>query len=425
MDVETLQALGPTRRAALLDRDAGLAEIEAAVADIVETVRARGDQALRSYAEEFDEVSVGGIEITEDVDRAREEVDGETLAAIETAAENIRAFHARQVPDDWRYEEAGATLGRRFRPLERVGVYVPGGTATYPSSALMTVVPATVAGVEQIAVATPPGDPVNPVTLAALNVAGADEVYRVGGAQAIAALAYGTESVPAVDRIVGPGNRWVAGAKRHVRRDVPVDLVAGPSEILILADETAEPAYLAADLLAQAEHDPHSPVVLVTDAEDIATRTADRLADMISEAERADIAREALAQDASGIFEARSMSEAIAFAEEFAPEHLSIQADDDEAILDRVDSAGSVFLGPHTPVAAGDYASGTNHVLPTHGTARVRGGLAVEDFIRAQTVQRLSRNGLAELGPTIETLARAEGLPAHGDSVAVRLEERD
>lgn len=422
MQIEDLADLGPTRRSALFEREAGIGDIASDVADIVDAVRERGDQGVRSYTEEFDDLAIGQLEVSADLEAATEDIDPAILDAIRTAAENIRAFHERQRPEDWRFDIGGRTLGQRFRAIERIGAYVPGGTATYPSSALMTVIPAKVAGVAQVAVATPPGDPIDPVTMAALAEAGADEVYRVGGAQAIAALAYGTESIPAVEKIVGPGNRWVAAAKRHVQPDVPIDFVAGPSEILILADASAEPRFVAADLAAQAEHDPRSPCVLVTEDEQVAQETTRELDALLATMDREDIARTALEQPASGIFRARSMSEAIAFAEAFAAEHLSIQAEDDESILERIDSAGSVFLGPYTPVAAGDYASGTNHVLPTNGRARVSGGLSVADFLRSSTVQRLTPGGLEDLAPAIKTLATAEGLDGHARSVSIRTE---
>jgi histidinol dehydrogenase len=284
----------------------------------------------------------------------------------------------------------------------------------------MGVVPAVVAGVEHVAVATPPAEELNPVTLAAIHEAGADRVYSIGGAQAVAALAYGTETVNRVQKVVGPGNRWVTAAKAVVRGDVEIDFLAGPSEILVLADGTATPAYVAADLLAQAEHDPNASVVCVTDSATVAEAVVEEVDARLPARSRADTAKEALENDASGVFLARSMPEAVLFAEEYAAEHLSIQADDDEALLDRISNAGSVFLGPFTPVAAGDYASGTNHVLPTGGGARLHGGLSVDTFLRSSTVQRLSREALGALSDTITTLAEAEGLEAHAESVRAR-----
>jgi histidinol dehydrogenase len=265
----------------------------------------------------------------------------------------------------------------------------------------------------------------NPVTLAAIHEAGADRVYAVGGAQGIAALAYGTDTVNGVQKVVGPGNRWVTAAKAEVRGDVEIDFLAGPSEILVLADDTADPALVAADLVAQAEHDPNASVVCVTDSDAVAEAVVDAVGAQLPDRERADVAREALENDASGVFLARSMPEAVLFAEEYAAEHLSIQADDDEDLLERISNAGSVFLGPYTPVAAGDYASGTNHVLPTNGGARLHGGLSVDTFLRSSTVQRLSKDGLADLSATITTLADAEGLEAHAESVRRRFASDD
>jgi len=423
MNVRETGELGPDERAAIFDRGGGVEAALGDARDIVDRVRTEGDVAVREFTSEFDGVEVGNIEVTGRLEDAREAVGDDVLAAVEAAAENVRAFHERQVPEDWRESFGeGRELGRRFRPLERVGVYVPGGAAAYPSSALMGVVPATVAGVDHVAVTTPPAEELNPVTLAALDVAGADAVYQVGGAQAVAALAYGTETVTRVQKVVGPGNRWVTAAKAAVRGDVAIDFLAGPSEILVVADGRADPEFVAADLLAQAEHDADARVAAVTDDADLAAAVADAVEAGAGDRAREGTVREALSGDASGVFLARSMSEAITFAEEYAAEHLSVQADDDEGVLERIDSAGSAFLGPYTPVAAGDYASGTNHVLPTGGDAKVVGGLSVDEFLRAQTVQRCTREGLAELADTITTLAEAEGLEAHAASVRRRFD---
>ncbi|AXG06734.1 histidinol dehydrogenase [Haloplanus rubicundus] len=422
MEVRDIEALGPADRRALFERDAGVDAVRDDVRDIVERVRDEGDVAIRDFSREFDGVEVGNLDVTDAAERAHEELDDDLLAAIRTAADNVREFHERQVPEDWRDDFGGRELGRRFRPLSRVGVYVPGGAAAYPSSALMGIVPATVAGVDHVVVTTPPAEELNPATLAAIHEAGADAVYSVGGAQAVAAMAYGTETVTAVEKIVGPGNRWVTAAKAEVRGDVEIDFLAGPSEVLVLADETADPSFVAADLLAQAEHDDHASVVAVTADAELAEAVADEVDARLPDCDRRETVEAALANDASGVFLARSMPEAVLFAEEYAAEHLSIQADDDEALLDRIDSAGSVFLGPFTPVAAGDYASGTNHVLPTGGGARRFGGLSVETFLRSTTVQRLDRDALDDLSGTITTLAEAEGLTGHAESVRRRFE---
>ncbi|AGB37552.1 histidinol dehydrogenase [Natronococcus occultus] len=422
VEMRELADLGPDDRVAYFERDAGIEGVRGDVREIVDRVHEEGDVAVREFTSEFDGVEVGNLEITDDCERAVEDVDDDLLEAIEAAVANVREFHEAQLPEDWRESFGdGRELGRRFRPLERVGVYVPGGSAAYPSSAIMGVVPAVVAGVDHVAVVTPPAEELNPATLAAIDVAGADEVFSVGGAQAVAGLAYGTETITRVQKIVGPGNKWVTAAKAEVRGDVEIDFLAGPSEVVVLADETAEPELVAAELVAQAEHDPNASVVAVTDDATTAADIVDAVDEQASAREREDVIREALANDASGVLLARSMSEAILFTESYAPEHLSILAADDESLLERIDSAGSVFLGPETPVAAGDYASGTNHVLPTNGGARVTGGLSVETFLRSTTVQRLSSEGLADLGETITTLADAEGLDAHAESVRRRL----
>ncbi|AGN01015.1 bifunctional histidinal dehydrogenase/ histidinol dehydrogenase [Salinarchaeum sp. Harcht-Bsk1] len=423
MNVRAIADLPPDERAALFERDAGIGDARADAREIVERVRDEGDVALREYAEDLDGVAVGNLDVTDEAERAWERLDGDLRTAIEDAIENVRAFHERQVPEDWTEEFEGRELGRRFRPIERAGVYVPGGTAAYPSSAIMGVIPAAVAGVEQIAVATPPAEEFSDATLGAIHAARADRVYAAGGAQAIGALAYGTETVDRVQKIVGPGNRWVSAAKAEVRGDVEIDFVAGPSEVLVLADETADPTLVAAELVAQAEHSPNAAVVAVTDDEALAEAVAESVESQAAERDRTETIQAALDNDASGILLARSQSEAVAVAEEFAAEHLAIYADEPAELADRVPSAGSVFLGEYTPVAAGDYASGTNHVLPTNGLARVTGGLSVDTFLRASTVQRLDRDALADLRGTIETLAEAEGLDAHAESVRKRFEE--
>ena len=423
MNVRAVAELSPDERAALFDRDAGVAEARETAREIIDRVRTEGDVAVREYAEEFDGVSVGNIDVTDEAARAADRLDDQLLAHIERAAANVRAFHEAQLPEDWTREFDGRELGRSYRPLERVGAYVPGGTAAYPSSALMTVVPATVAGVDHVAVATPPAEELNDATLAAIHVAGADAVYQIGGAQAVAALAYGTETVSRVQKIVGPGNRFVTAAKAEVRADCEIDFLAGPSEILVLADGDADPELVAADLLAQAEHDPNASVVAVTPDDDLATAVVDACERQVSDRERADVIEAALDNDASGVFTARSMSEAVLFAGEYAAEHLSIQAENDETLLDRIGAGGSVFLGPYSPVAAGDYAAGPNHVLPTGGLAKTTGGLSVDHFLVPQTVQRLDRDALDDLADTVTALAEAEGLEAHAESVRKRFDE--
>ncbi|MFC7098615.1 histidinol dehydrogenase [Halobaculum marinum] len=426
MEPRQVADLSPDERRAFFERDAGVDAVRGDVRDIVERVRDEGDAAIREFSREFDGVEVANIDITDEAERAVDAVDDDVLAAIRESIANVEAFHEAQLPEDWTREFGdGRELGKRFRPLDRVGVYVPGGTAAYPSSAIMGVVPAKVAGVEHVAVVTPPADELNPATLAAIHEAGADAVYSVGGAQGVAALAYGTETVTRVRKVVGPGNKWVTAAKAEVRGDVEIDFLAGPSEVLVLADDTADPTAVAADLLAQAEHDPNASVVAVTDSASLAEAVCEELDDRAPERERSETIEAALDNDASGVLVARSMPEAVLFAEEYAAEHLSIQATDDEELLDRITNVGSAFLGRYTPVAAGDYASGTNHVLPTNGGAKAFGGLSTETFLRSSTVQRLSATGLRDLADTVTTLAEAEGLEAHAESVRARFDDEE
>ncbi|MFW6437274.1 MAG: histidinol dehydrogenase [Halococcoides sp.] len=424
MDVQSISDLDAAERRALFERDSGIGEIREDVAEIVERVHREGDTALREFCRRFDDVEVEEFDVTEQAAAAYESIDDDVREAIETAAENIRAFHERQVPAEWSVEPSeGRELGRKYYPLESAGVYAPGGTAAYPSSVLMGVVPAKVADVEHVAVATPPAEEINPVTMAAMHAAGADAVYQVGGAQAIAALAYGTESIDPVDVIVGPGNRWVTAAKAEVRGDVRIDMLAGPSEVLTLTDDTADPELVAAEVIAQAEHDPNAGVVAVTPDAGHAERVAEAIDRQVPDREREDIVREALANDASGVFLAESMDDAVTFSDDYAPEHIFVNAADERDLLESISHYGSAFVGEYTPVAAGDYASGTNHVLPTGGSANIASGLSVDDFVRPATYQQLSEGGLTELRETITDLATAEGLEAHAHSVETRFED--
>jgi len=424
MNVRSVESLTPEERRALFDRDAGVDAVRDDAREILDRVQTEGDVALRSFAEEFDGVTVGNIDVTDQAERAYDAIEDDVRTAIEEAAANVRAFHERQLPEDWLEDVGGGReLGRRFSPIENAGIYAPGGTAAYPSSVLMGVLPAKVAGVDHVAVATPPATNLPEATLAAAHVAGADAIYQVGGAQAIGALAYGTETISPVDKVVGPGNKYVTAAKAEVRDEVAIDFLAGPSEVLVVADASADPDAVAADLVAQAEHDPAASVVCLTDDGETAEAVADAVESHADGREREATIRAALDSEASGVFRARSLSEAVLFAESYAPEHLSIQAEDAEALLDRVPSAGSAFLGPDSPVAAGDYATGTNHVLPTGGGARVFGGLSVDTFLRSTTVQRLSADALGDLRETVTTLARVEGLEAHAHSVDVRFDD--
>ncbi|MDZ7688944.1 MAG: histidinol dehydrogenase [Halobacteriales archaeon] len=420
MKPRRIASLSDDERTEITDRSAD-ADVADDVRPIVERVRDEGDDALREFTRRFDGVEVDSIRVEEDeIREARESCDDEVFEAIEHAAERIRDFHEKQVRDDWSETEDGVEVGRRFVPLSSAGAYVPGGGAAYPSTALMTVVPARVAGVENVVACTPPSVP--DATLAALNVAGADAVYRVGGAQAISAMAYGTETVEACDAIVGPGNVYVTEAKRQVRDDeaARIEFPAGPSEILVVADETANPRHVASDMLAQTEHDADASAVLTATDEELADEVVDEMEKRIEEAERGETMKSATCEILVGDLDA-----CVEFTNEYAPEHLSIVTSDDDAVLSRIRNAGSVFLGTHTPVAAGDYATGTNHVLPTAGGARLYGGLSVDDFVKTTTYQRLSRNGIEKLAETVTTLARAEGLEEHARSVEERLEPED
>lgn len=410
-----------TRRCAVPDP-----AVRRAAAEIVERVREGGDAVLRDLALEHGgglangEVRVSRAEIS----AALEDLDRELWEALEAAIANVRAVHEPQRPVDHVVEPIpGVRVERRWTPLRRVGVYVPGGRATYPSSLVMGVVPARVAAVPEIAVATParPDGTVDPVVLAAAALLGVEEVYAVGGAQAVAALAYGTETIPSVDRIVGPGGPWVTAAKLAVYGEVGVDLPAGPSEAVVVVDGDADPRVTAADLLCQAEHGPDSPVVLVATSEELADAVEAAVAELLPTLVRREIV-EAAWEGHGLVAVAEDLDAALTFAEDWAPEHLTLHTPDPAAAAEAVPSAGSVFLGRWTPESAGDYATGANHVLPTGGLARSHGPLAVEDFGSWRQVQELTRQGLERLAPTIVALAGAEGLDAHARCVAVRLE---
>ena len=401
------------------NRESKVDEVADAVQDIIDLVRFEGDKALKDLTFKFDKITVGDLEVTRDeIEEAYELVDPILLDELENAADYIQHFHEMQVPPDlWTKEvEPGITLGVKSTPLERVGCYIPGGKASYPSTALMCVIAAKVAGVDEVICCTPP--PVNPLTLVALDIAGADEIYKVGGAQAIAAMALGTESIEPVQKIVGPGNVFVTAAKTMLRGNVEIDFPAGPSEIGVIADEFANPKFIAADLLAQAEHDPSSACLLVTTDDELPKRVWDIMEEMIDKAPRKDIIRKAL--DNSGYMVAEDIEIAIEIMNGIAPEHLSIQTRDVMDVLSKVTNAGSIFIGPYTPVAAGDYASGTNHVLPTAGHAATMSGLNVAHFRKTSTVQMLTRDGLAALAPMIVAISKAEGLYAHSESVRIR-----
>lgn len=411
----------------LLLRGLDVQSVMSTVVEIVGEVQEKGDRALTEQTERFDGMRIGNFRVADDeIEKAQGQVPERLKRALEIAIENIASFHHQQLDRDlWMNETSpGVMAGQKIVPLDSVGAYVPGGRATYPSSALMTVVPAKVAGVERVIVCTPPGKEgkVDPLTLVAAEMAGADEIYRVGGVQAVAAMALGTETIVPVQKIVGPGNIYVTAAKLLLRSTVEIDMPAGPSEVLIIADYSAEPEVLASDMIAQAEHDPQSISVLVTDDEDLAIATKVEVEKQAKEAARREIVEKSL--NRAAILTAASMEQAIGFSNSFAPEHLEIIARDPMTVLDEIKNAGSVFLGPFTPVAAGDYASGTNHVLPTSGYARLFSGLNVDSFVKKITVQKISKDGLSLLSDAITILAEAEGLSAHAESVRKRLVER-
>ena len=398
-------------------------DVEAAVREIIDGVRSGGDETLRSYTERFDRWEASPLEVDEaafaDAENA---VSPEALAALKLARDRIGAFHRRQVPADDRYvDELGVELGMRWTPVESVGLYVPGGTAAYPSSVLMNAIPAKVAGVSRIVMTVPTPDAVlNPLVLVAARLAGVDQVYRVGGAQAIAALAFGTETIRPVAKIVGPGNAYVATAKRLVFGTVGIDMVAGPSEVLILADDANDPDWIAADLLAQAEHDAAAQSLLITDSAVFGDRVAEAVARQLTSLSRSDAAA-ASWRDFGAIIVVDNWSEATDIANRLAPEHLELAVADPEALLAAIHNAGAVFLGSYTPEAIGDYVGGPNHVLPTARSARFSSGLSVYDFVKRTTVLGLGPEQLAALAEPAVTLAEAEGLQAHARSISIRL----
>jgi histidinol dehydrogenase len=414
------------RFAALLAAKREVSEdVDTAARTVVDDVRKRGDAALIEATRKFDrqELTPATLAVSAaEIDAAERSVAPKQRDALLVARDRIEAFHARQMPTDDRYTDAiGVELGIRWTPIDAVGLYVPGGTAAYPSSVLMNAVPARVAGVGRIVMVTPtPDGRTNPLVLAAARIAGIDEVYRIGGAQAIAALAYGTATIPPVAKIMGPGNAFVAAAKRIVFGTVGIDMIAGPSEVLVVADGDNDPDWIAADLLAQAEHDSAAQSILVTDAPELATRVASAVERQLATLPRAAIAA-ASWRDFGAIIVVRSLARAVELANRIAPEHLELAVADPEALLAGVRNAGAVFLGRHTPEVIGDYVGGPNHVLPTARSARFSSGLSVYDFLKRTSLLRLGADQLATLAPAAITLAEAEGLDAHARSVAIRL----
>lgn len=400
-------------------------DVDAAVREIVAQVRERGDEALIEYTSRFDrlDLTVQTLRVTQaELETAAAACDPETIGALTLARDRIRAHHARQMPKDDRYVDAlGVELGSRWTPVESVGLYVPGGTASYPSSVLMNAVPAVVAGVKRIVMVVPsPGGVLNPLVLAAANLAGVHEVYRIGGAQAVAALAYGTQTIAPVAKIVGPGNAYVAAAKRQVFGVVGIDMIAGPSEVLVVADAQNDPDWIAADLLAQAEHDTAAQSILVTDSGELADAVEAAVERQLATLPRAETAR-ASWRDYGAIIVVGDLDEAAPLADRIAAEHLEIAAADPDAFFAKISNAGAVFLGRHTPEVIGDYVGGSNHVLPTARSARFSSGLSVLDYVKRTSILRLGPDQLAALGPAAVTLAKAEGLAAHGRSVSIRM----
>ncbi len=401
-------------------RTSRLDEVHGPVQEIIEKVRTGGDAALIELSERFDKVHLDTIAVDEDARLAAyEQVDPRVTECLVEAEVRISRFHELQLPRGlWLSEiEPGITLGVKTTPLSRVGAYVPGGRAAYPSTALMCTIPARIAGVPEICCCSPP--PIQPLTLVALDIAGVKEIYQCGGAQAIAAMALGTETIASVDKIVGPGNVYVTAAKMMLRDYAEIDFPAGPSEIAVIADESAVPSYVAADILAQAEHDPHAACILITTSATLADRVGAEIIKQAEHAPRKEIIDQALKN--SGYIVVEDLSESVAISNAIAPEHLSLQVADPLPVLGSIRNAGAIFVGSYTPVACGDYASGTNHVLPTAGFARQYSGLDVHHFCKTSSVQLLTRDGLESIGEIIETLATAEGLAAHAQSVNIRL----
>ncbi len=402
-------------------------EYESIVSEIIENVKKNGDQALFDYTLKFDRFALNkdNILVTrEEIEAAYQEVDNQLIEVIRKSAANIREFHEKQLRNSWfESKPDGSILGMRITPLERAGVYVPGGKAAYPSSVLMNVIPAKVAGVSEIIVTTPPGadGSINPATLVAADIAGADTIYKAGGAQAIAALAFGTESIPKVDKITGPGNIFVALAKKAVYGYVSIDSIAGPSEILVLADETANPKYVAADLLSQAEHDELASAILITTSQKLAEEVSKWIEIFTESLSRSDIIRKSL-DNYGYLLIAESMEDAIAAANDIASEHLEILTANPFDLMTKIKNAGAIFLGEHSSEPLGDYFAGPNHILPTNGTARFFSPLNVDDFLKKTSIISYSRQALEKVHQDIELFAENEGLTAHANSIKVRFE---
>lgn len=416
---------GQVPNSEIFSRVVPTAKVEDVVSAILSDVRRNGDQAVLSYTRKFDGAELDALEVSqEEIQEAFAGVEPEFLNILKEAADNIRAFHAKQVRNSFLIaERPGIVLGQKVTPIEKVGIYVPGGTAAYPSTVLMDTIPAKIAGCPQIVMTTPPdrNGKIPPAILAAAKIAGVDRIFKAGGAQAIGALAYGTESVPKVDKIVGPGNAFVAEAKKQVFGTVAIDMIAGPSEILVIADGKSNPAHVAADLLSQAEHDKLASAVLVTDSEALAQAVSEELEKQLPRLPRAEIARASIDNNGK-IIVADSLMDGIAIANEIAPEHLELMVDDPFSYLDAIQNAGSIFLGRSCPEALGDYFAGPNHTLPTSGTARFSSALGVDDFVKKSQFTYYTAQALEKAADKIRYFAEKEGLQAHGRSVMIRKE---
>ena len=410
----------------IFSRMADTVDVSDIVTGIIENVKANGDKALFEYCERFDKAVLTSLEVSEEeIEEAFNTVEPEFLRILRTAEENIRNFHRKQVRNSFVINEKnGVVTGQKITPIEKVGLYVPGGTAAYPSTVLMDSVPAKIAGCKEICIVTPPSKDgkVNPVILAAAKIAGVDRIFKVGGAQAVAALAYGTETIPKVDKIVGPGNAFVAEAKRQVFGMVSIDMIAGPSEILVVADGKSNPEFVAADLLSQAEHDKNASAVLVTDSIDLANAVSEALEKQIPMLERQEIARASIDNNGK-IIVAENITAGIEIANEIAPEHLELCLDNPFDYLDSVKHAGSIFMGRYCPEALGDYYAGPNHTLPTSGTARFSSALGVDDFVKKSQFTYYTESALKEVYKDVAFFANKEGLTAHGKSATIRFEE--
>ena len=419
---------GEVKPEEIFAREENSVDVSGIVSDIIENVKNDGDKALFEYCEKFDKAKLISLEVTQkEIEEAFLAVEPKFIEILEKAAENIRKFHKSQVKNSFIINECdGIVTGQKVTPIEKVGLYVPGGTAAYPSTVLMDSIPAKIAGCNEICITTPPSanGKVNPVILAAAKIAGVDRIFKVGGAQAVASLAYGTQTVPKVDKIVGPGNAFVAEAKRQVFGRVSIDMIAGPSEILVIADSKSNPVFVAADLLSQAEHDKMASAVLVTDSEELAVKVSEQIEKQLKELPREEIARVSI--DTNGkIIVTDNLDDVFSVANEIAPEHLELCVDNPFDYLDKIKNAGSIFMGRYCPEALGDYFAGPNHTLPTSGTARFSSPLSVDDFVKKSQYTYYTKDALAKIAADVAFFAEKEGLQAHAKSAVIRIESEN